>query len=151
VEDVDISKVLTARSVMKRSEAAFLKTDGPRAALRKMKKDSISSLFVLGEHHKVAGIVTAKECKELAESGDRDLSAILHEDVETVHHETPAADLFGMLHRSSHPLAVVDDEDRFMGVVVIGALLAAVAERKSHAQEVVEEERSANASEVSAA
>ena len=37
VEDVDITKVLTAETVMKRSEAvAYLRTDGPRACLRKI-------------------------------------------------------------------------------------------------------------------
>ena len=58
VEDVDITKVLTAEMVMKKTEAvAYLGTDGPRAALRKMRKAAIGSLFVLNKEHTVAGIV----------------------------------------------------------------------------------------------
>jgi glycine betaine/proline transport system ATP-binding protein len=47
VEDVDMSKVITAETIMKKSEAiAYYKTDGPKAALRKMKKAGISKIFV---------------------------------------------------------------------------------------------------------
>ena len=47
VEDVDMSKVITAESIMKKSETiAYYKTDGPKAALRKMKKAGISKIFV---------------------------------------------------------------------------------------------------------
>ena len=130
VEDVDISKVLTAESVMKKSEAvAHLKTDGPRAALRKMKKHSISGLFVLDQEHKLKGYVTADDCKGLIDADQRDLTTIINADIRTVTPDAPAQDLFNILHDLPTPLAVVSDEGRLKGVIIRGMLLAAIAER----------------------
>jgi glycine betaine/proline transport system ATP-binding protein len=130
VAEVDISKVLTAESVMKKSEAvAFLETDGPRASLRKMKKANISSLFVLDKEHKLAGLVNADDCAELANQGDRDLRKIMTTDITTVKPDTPSQELFGILYDLPTPLAVVDDKNHLKGVIIRGHLLAAIAER----------------------
>ncbi len=130
VEDVDITKVLTAEMVMKKTEAvAFLGTDGPRAALRKMKKAAIASLFVLDSGHKVAGIVNAEDCVALKEREGKDLSEILIRDIRTVTPETPATELIQIIHDLPHPLPVVSEKGRILGVVVRGSLLGAIAER----------------------
>ena len=130
VEEVDISKVLTAESVMKKSEAmAYLKTDGPRAALRKMKKHSISGLFVMDEEHKLRGYVTAEDCKRMLDEDKKDLAEVMTTDLYTVPADTPATDLFQIMHDLPTPLAVVSDEGRLKGVIIRGLLLAAIAER----------------------
>lgn len=46
VEDVDLSKVLTASSVMRRPETVGLDR-GPRVALQLMRESGISNLFVV--------------------------------------------------------------------------------------------------------
>lgn len=130
VEDVDITKVLTAESVMKKSEAVgYLKTDGPRAALRKMRKNSISSLFVLDEHRRLMGVVSAQDCARLVEQGKRDLREAVCTGCKTVHMDTPAQDLFVIMQDITYPLGVVDDDNRFKGVIVRGSLIGALAER----------------------
>ncbi|HPI91638.1 MAG TPA: glycine betaine/L-proline ABC transporter ATP-binding protein [Deltaproteobacteria bacterium] len=127
VEDVDISKVLTAESVMKNPlEVASYANDGPRAALWKMNRAGISSIFV--QHKgKLVGIVTADEATQALKRGEKDLSLILNPDIYKANPDTPAADLFPLLVNSS-PLAVVDKEDRLVGVIVRGSLLAALSE-----------------------
>lgn len=130
VEEVDITKVLTAESVMKKTEAvANLKTDGPRAALRKMRKNAISSLFVVDEDHKLVGVVAADEAARLAKTESRDLREVMNVDYKTVTAETPATELFPLLQDIPYPLAVVDDNNRLLGVIIRGQLIAAVAER----------------------
>ncbi|MDK2957390.1 MAG: glycine betaine/proline transport system ATP-binding protein [Desulfovibrionales bacterium] len=134
VEEVDISKVLTAESVMKKSEAvAFLETDGPRASLRKMKTANISSLFVLDKKRQLAGMVTAEGCADLIQRGEKDLRLIMATDIATVLPDTPAQDLFSILSDLPTPLAVVDDDKRLKGVIIRGHLLAAIAERGRNA------------------
>lgn len=129
VEDVDMTKVLTAESVMKKSEAmASLKTDGPRAALRKMQKAGISSIFVR-ESGKVIGIVTAKNCRKAADRGEKTLDTILEKTIHKVAPDVPANTLFSMLgDESRHPVAVVDENDHLLGVIVVGLLLSRLAE-----------------------
>ncbi|MFO7817830.1 MAG: quaternary amine ABC transporter ATP-binding protein [Thermodesulfobacteriota bacterium] len=130
VEEVDITKVLTAESVMKKTEAvANLKTDGPRAALRKMRKNAISSLFVVDEDHKLVGVVAADEAARLAKTESRDLREVMNVDYKTVTAGTPATELFPLLQDIPYPLAVVDDNNRLLGVIIRGQLIAAVAER----------------------
>jgi glycine betaine/proline transport system ATP-binding protein len=130
VEDVDITKVLTAGTVMEKCRAVVhLKTDGPRAALRKMKKSSISSIFVLDKEHRLMGVITAEDAARLAESGERDLEKIIIRDIRTVPPETPAKELFQHMHGISYPLAVVNGDDHLQGVIVKGGLLAAIYER----------------------
>jgi glycine betaine/proline transport system ATP-binding protein len=130
VEEVDIAKVLTAESVMKKTEAvANLKTDGPRASLRKMKKNAISSLFVVDEEHKLAGVITADDAAELSKTESRDLREIMKTDIKTVSPDTPATELFPILHEIPYPLVVADEEGRLLGVIVRGQLIGAVAER----------------------
>ncbi|WP_031480796.1 quaternary amine ABC transporter ATP-binding protein [Maridesulfovibrio frigidus] len=130
VEDVDITKVLTAESVMKKTEAAgHIKTDGPRAALRKMRKNSISSLFILNEERRLMGVVNAQDCAKLVEEGSSDLRSVICTTCKTTHLDTPAQDLFIIMQDLGYPLAVVDDDNKLRGVIIRGSLIAAMAER----------------------
>ncbi|HKK34590.1 MAG TPA: glycine betaine/L-proline ABC transporter ATP-binding protein, partial [Desulfomicrobiaceae bacterium] len=130
VEEVDVSKVLTADSIMKKTEAvAHLGADGPRAALRKMRTNNISSLFVLNKGRTLAGIITADDAAEMVKRGEKDLSQIICTDIKTVLPDTPAQDLFGIIHNLGYPLAVVDETNHLKGVIVRGTLIAALADR----------------------
>ncbi|NLW81413.1 MAG: glycine betaine/L-proline ABC transporter ATP-binding protein [Desulfovibrionales bacterium] len=130
VEDVDITKILTAESVMKRSEAvADLRTDGPRAALRKMRKHNIAHLFVVDHNHRLVGIVSADAAANLAGRGEEKLAEAICTEIKTVAPDTPAQDLFGIMADLPYPLAVVDESNKFKGVIVRGTLVAALAER----------------------
>ncbi len=130
VEEVDITKVLTAESIMKKSQdVAYLTTDGPRAAMRKMKNNAIASLFVLDKEGKVHGIVFADEVAKLIERGEKSLESAIVRDIASVTPETPASELFALLQGISHPVAVVDENYKLKGIIVKGLLMAAIAER----------------------
>ncbi|ACS78742.1 quaternary amine ABC transporter ATP-binding protein [Maridesulfovibrio salexigens] len=130
VEDVDITKVLTAESVMKKIDAvAYLKTDGPRASLRKMRKNNISNLFVLDEKHKLIGMLNAGDCAKLVEEGGKDIRTIMHTDLQAVDLECPAQELFNIMQDRTLPLPVINSEKKLKGVIVRGTLIGALAER----------------------
>ena len=127
VEDVDMSKIITAESVMKKAVAvAFYPGDGPKAALRKMEKAGISSIFVRKDRH-LEGLVTAEDAARAVQRGDKTLDAVLRRQIDRVSPDTPAIELFPMLAESSFPVAVVDAENRLKGVVIKGSLLAGIA------------------------
>lgn len=128
VADVDMSKVLTAGSIMKRSEAvAFLGLDGPRTALRKMRHCSISNLFVLDRRYHLAGMITGPDAVGLLRSNEKNLDSILKRDIVTVTPETPISEVIPVMASLSYPLAVVDQDKKFLGVIVRGLLLDALA------------------------
>ena len=90
VEDVDMTKVINAESVMKKVEImAYYKTDGPKAALRKMQKAGITKIFVR-EGHRVVGLVTADNAVRAAKRGDKTLDGIIDPNIRTVSADTSA-------------------------------------------------------------
>lgn len=129
VEDVDMTKVITAESVMLNpKEMASLKTDGPRAALRKMKHESISCIFVRKEG-KLFGVVTAEDAAEAVKRGEKSLEKITKQDITKVSPDTPASELIPLLAEKKfhYPIPVVDEENRLKGVIIKGSLLAGIS------------------------
>lgn len=129
VENVDVTKVLTARDVMRRhTPVAFVK-DGPRVALRKMKEHGLSGMFVTRQNHELVGHVTADRAAEAAKREEKWLQNItVVDECSTVQMETPVRDIFPMVSASPNPIAVVDDKNILHGVIVRGSVLAALAE-----------------------
>jgi len=135
VEDVDSTKVLTAESVMKKSEAVgYLKSDGPKTVLRKMRKNNIASLFVVDGEHKVVGIVNVRDVAKNVNKGMDSIRDIVDRDIVKVNLNTPAHDLFNLIEGSKYPLAVVSDDDHLKGVVVRGSLISMLSK-----EEVIDE------------
>lgn len=124
VEDVDLSKVLTANHVMKRAEAVNV-DKGPRVALQMMKDLGISSIYVVNKKRVLLGAVTADAAKQAAEN-NHSLHEILEETV-TVSGDTLLVDLFDKVSTASIPVAVVDGEHRLKGMLVRGAVIGALA------------------------
>lgn len=128
VEDVDMSKIITAEKIMKKTEAiAYYKTDGPKAAYRKMKSAGISKIFVRKDGQ-CTGIVTARDAAEAMKRGDKTLENILIRDIQRVSPDTSALELFPLLSENEYPIAVVNEANRLQGVIIKGLLLGALAE-----------------------
>jgi len=83
----------------------------------------------LNKGRTLAGIITADDAAEMVKRGEKDLSQIICTDIKTVLPDTPAQDLFGIIHNLGYPLAVVDETNHLKGVIVRGTLIAALADR----------------------
>lgn len=130
VSAADVTQILTAEMVMKRSESvAVLGHDGPRAALRKMRMHSITTLFVVDRAYRFEGILHADDAERLMLEGSHDISPAVRRDAVTVNPHTPAMEIIPIMAQLPYPLAVVDDAQRLRGVIVRGLLLGALAER----------------------
>lgn len=125
VEDVDLSKVLTASHVMRRPETIMMDR-GPRVALELMRERGISNLFVIDRGKRMLGVITAEDASEALRRGGS-LEEILITDGPRVHPEVLINELFEVTSLSKVPLAVVDDHERLVGVIVRGAVLGALA------------------------
>ncbi|MCM3214960.1 glycine betaine/L-proline ABC transporter ATP-binding protein ProV [Niallia taxi] len=124
VEDVDLSKVLTANHVMKRAEAVNVDR-GPRVALQMMRDLGISSIYVVNKKRNLLGAVTADAARNAVEN-NKPLHDILDETL-TVSGDTLLVDLFDKVSTASIPVAVVDGEHRLKGMLVRGAVIGALA------------------------
>lgn len=125
VEDVDLSKVLTAGHVMKRAESVSVEK-GPRVALQIMRDLGISSIYVVDKKKTLLGAITAADAKKAL---DRNvgLEAFLQKDVSTTTYDTLLNDLFEIVSEAIIPVAVVDQNKKLLGILVKGAVIGALA------------------------
>ena len=86
--------------------------------------------MVVDRARKLVGILTAEAAKSLLdEKNDRSMEDVLVRDVVTAHKDTPVSELLPKMAEKqfSHPAAVIDDQGKLRGVVVQGAIFAALA------------------------
>lgn len=132
VEDVDLSKVLTAEAVMKNPEVVAFPKDGPRVALRKMREKGISSLFVVDRERRLVGYILAEAAAKAADRGDKDLTEIIEKDVWTVTPETTLNEMFEVSATAPIPVVVVNENRKLLGVIVRGAVLAGLVKETNN-------------------
>jgi glycine betaine/proline transport system ATP-binding protein len=137
VEDVDMSKVLTARSVMTRARVVAYPGDGPRTVLHKLRDENYSAIFAVERDYRLRGLVAVDDLEQAMKRGDRDISGIIRADVPRVSPETPLTELFPIMSDWHQALPVVDDRGELVGVVVKASVLEALA-RGAHAADEVD-------------
>jgi glycine betaine/proline transport system ATP-binding protein len=136
VEDVDMSKVLTAEGVMKKPDAVVTLKDGPRQAMRRMKENGISSIFVVTRDRKLSGLVMAEDALNAVEAHQDHLDEIIIKDIPRVSPDTPLTDLIPIIAESRYPIAVVDEQNHLKGIIVRGAVLAGMVRKGDNGQDV---------------
>ncbi len=117
VQNVDRTKIITAGSIMRKAPTVDMKKDGPGVASRKMEKEGVSTVFVLDENRKFKGIVTIDDANRLKNKNIKSLDKIIKNDAYKTLPDTPIKQLLSEAIGSRIPLAVIDSEGKFCGVV----------------------------------
>ncbi|NBJ14537.1 MAG: glycine betaine/L-proline ABC transporter ATP-binding protein [Dehalobacter sp. 4CP] len=130
VRGVDRSKILTARDVMKKPQPLITMRDGPGVALRIMKEHGISSVFVVDKEKNYKGIITVDIAVEARNAGISSLHEIELAQGPVVNENTPVQETLGVIAESKLPMAVVNEENKLIGIIVRGSVLAALASHK---------------------
>ncbi|WP_373852697.1 CBS domain-containing protein, partial [Tetragenococcus halophilus] len=126
-EDIDRSRVLTAENIMEPALISNVETDGPNVALQRMRKEEVSMLLAVDRKRHLKGSLTAEEALD-ARKNEKPLSDVVDKNVRKIQKDTLVTDIFDMIYNSPAPLAVVDEEDRVVGVVVRGSVIGAMAD-----------------------
>ncbi|AZV61596.1 quaternary amine ABC transporter ATP-binding protein [Peribacillus frigoritolerans] len=137
VEDVDLSKVLTASHVMIRPEKIAVDR-GPRVALEIMRKQGYSSIFVVDRKQKLLGAVTAEQARQ-AMSNNQTIAEVMTTDIPTVKEDELLGNLMDVMATSSLPISVIDDQNRIKGILLRGAVIGALAGNKDSLNEMESE------------
>lgn len=127
IEGVDRTQVLTASSVMNEAHTVNIKRAGPRVALRRMRENDISSIYVVDDDNRFVGFADAHDVADLIKQGSRDLHSVLKTDVPKTKPDTPINDLINDISKTPIPYIVVDDDDRLLGIILRGSVLAAIS------------------------
>jgi glycine betaine/proline transport system ATP-binding protein len=126
VQDVDRTRVLTASSVMQPPRSVVTDTTGPRGALRVMRDEQVSAAFVVSRDHRLCGVITDDAAHGAVSAQDNRLPGPLDKPA-TVAPDTVLADVFAPSAESRLPVAVVDADQRLLGVIPRATLLSAMA------------------------
>lgn len=126
VEEVDRSKVLTAQNIMIKPLTTVLEIDGPQVALTRMHREEVSMLMATNRRRQLLGSLTADAAIEARKKG-LPLSEVIDKDVVTVSKDTVITDIMPLIYDSSAPIAVTDDNDRLLGVIIRGRVIEALA------------------------
>ncbi len=129
IENVDITRVITASDVMVKPRSVVRLKDGPLTALHTMRESGESHAFVVGKDLVFHGYVSAESANEAVKREEKDLSKILERiEEQKVAPETAARDLIRIIVEMKYPLAVIDEKGVLKGKVVHGSILAGLAE-----------------------
>lgn len=132
IEGVDRTKILTASRVMIRPDVINIEKDGPRTALRLMKDNHNSSVYVVDSEHHFKGLIDAKDVINQIENDKRDLHEILKTNVPTTLPNTPIKSLLTDISKTAVPFAVVDNDQRLLGIIIRSSVLGAISGNEVH-------------------
>jgi len=124
VEDVDLSKVLTASHVMRRPET-ISPDRGPRVALQLMQDSGVSNLYLVDKSRKLLGVISAEDASDAIGSG-KSLLDIAVRDVPVFRPDQHLNELFEVVSNTRVPAAVVGENGKLLGIILRGAVLAAL-------------------------
>ncbi|MFP4521834.1 MAG: glycine betaine/L-proline ABC transporter ATP-binding protein [Fibrobacterota bacterium] len=125
-EDVNRANIVTASTIMLDHVEKVRRNDGPQTALHKMKKIGISVLPVVGEGDKFLGFIRDTGLEEMAKSSAKEFKPFMcsTEDTNAVYPDTPASEMLPFFIESSLDLAVVDENNKLLGIVPHSAVVS---------------------------
>lgn len=127
IENVDRSKVYTAGNVMIRPTTVNIEKDGPRLALKRMRENEVSTVYVVNNKRELVGIIDAQDVLELVRQESRDLQSVVNANVPTTTEETPIAEILDDISQTGIPFAVLNEKKQLRGIIIRGAVLGALA------------------------
>jgi glycine betaine/proline transport system ATP-binding protein len=136
VQDVDRARVLTAGTAMTPPVTLVGAEQGPRAVHKLMREHQTARLFVVNRDKTLRGAVDEDAVVAAVRDGAETLDEILDEQVVRVSEHTHLSELLPLSAGNPKALAVVDDDERVVGVLARVTLLQALAQYRatSHAE-----------------
>ncbi len=78
---------------MIRPTTVNIEKDGPRLALKRMRENEVSTVYIVNNKRELVGIIDARYVLELVRKESRDLQSVVNANVPTTTEETPIADI----------------------------------------------------------
>jgi len=123
VQDASPAKVLTAGGIMEQPEALLYEWQGPKAALHTLKDIKEDYAFMVSRSHRgLLGLVTLKRLRAVIQNNGSFPEEAFEPNQSSATPDTILEDLFPIAAEADYPIAVVDEEGRFMGEIQISSI-----------------------------
>ncbi|NLM04705.1 MAG: glycine betaine/L-proline ABC transporter ATP-binding protein [Clostridiales bacterium] len=127
VKDIDRTKIMQAKNIMYKPSPLIFIRDGLKVAMNRMSSHGISSVFVVDRERILQGIVTIDDTIEAIKS-NKTLKDIIRQDYFTTDEETYVQDLLPQAIETKYPIAVVDEKNKLLGIIVRAAVLSGLVD-----------------------
>lgn len=124
VRDIDRTRVLQAKSIMKKPNALVSLKDGIKVAIKEMQDNDISSVFVVNRERKLEGIATIDDCIKALKDKKLSLKDILKHDYYTTTEDAYIQDLIEYATKTKYPIVVLNEDKKLIGIIVRTSILA---------------------------
>jgi glycine betaine/proline transport system ATP-binding protein len=125
IGSADKSKVLTVRNIMITPSSITRLTDGPAHAILEMRKNALSTVYVVDDQLRLAGILTIQDAIRAQKEG-LSISQVVRKDVQTTAPEVLVADIMPVAAEATYPIAVVDPDGQLKGIVTKASVLSSL-------------------------
>ncbi len=124
ITNVNSSKVFTVRNIMTTPTCMVRISDGAGMALKSMQSNGVSSAYVIGEHLEFIGLITLDNALKVLAGYSTFSDAIIRNISVIDNIDAPVADIMPLAANTPYPLAVVDKEQHFRGIVTKASVLS---------------------------
>lgn len=125
VQDVDKTKIIQAKNIMFKPGALVSSKDGAKVAIKEMENSGISSVFVVDSNRRLQGLVTIDDAINAVKE-QKTLQSIVTHNYFTTGPETFIQDLIPLATESKVPIAVIDEDNKFLGIIARVSVLSAL-------------------------
>lgn len=137
--DVNRAQVLKTGSITRKTIPFILGEGSARSALEQMQRHQRQEMYVVNQDNSPIGIVTMEALTEALEQGKEDIKEVMETDFPKVQASTTIEEV-AHLCQQRLPLAIIDDEGDFKGVVEHSDILASIGRLKEVDEESDSEE-----------
>lgn len=125
IETATKKNVISVGNIMIKPSSVVRLKDSPKFAIATMRSNKISSAYVVNTQMKLAGVVTIEQAVE-AEKHDKKISEVMYRDILTTTPNTMVNDVISTAQKARYPIAVVEDDGTFVGIVTKADVLGTI-------------------------
>ena len=121
----DKSKVFAVRNIIITPSSIARLTDGPEHAIHEMRKNALSTVYVVDDRLRLAGILTIREAIRALREG-LSIEQVMERDVPTTSPDVMVSDIMPVAAETPYPIAVVDGDGQLKGIVTKASVLSSL-------------------------
>ncbi len=121
----DKTKVLTVKNIMMTPTCLMRRADGAEHAIREMRKNALSTVYVVDDDLRLEGVLTITEAIRARRDG-LSVGEVMASNIATTTEDALVADILPIAAEAIYPIAVTDTEHRLRGIVTKAGVLSSL-------------------------
>ena len=121
----DKTKVLTVKNIMMTPTCLMRRADGAEHAIREMRKNALSTVYVVDDDLRLEGVLTITEAIRALREG-LSVGEVMASNIAITTEDALVADILPVAAETLYPIAVTDGENRLRGIVTKAGVLSSL-------------------------